>query len=93
MERQTEITIEPKHFGGIHPAPDLSTVKVRIDGAPAKVVEAKPKMIKMKAPPEDEGDGPWSIVVTKDDDKTFLRVLDLKYDPETKTFSVKPQHA
>ena len=45
----------------------------------------------MKAPPE--GDGPWTIVVTTEDEQDSLGVLDLDYDPENGTFDVKQREA
>ncbi len=45
-----------------------------IDGAPADV-RAKADLMKVNAPPE--GDGPWAIVVTTEDEKTLLGILEL----------------
>ena len=44
------------------------------------MTDAKADLIKVKAPPE--GDGPWTIVLTTQDEKTVLGVFDLNYDPE-----------
>ena len=64
-------------------------VKVLIAWEPADITDAKAGFIKVKAPPE--GNGPWSIVVTTPDEKIFLDVLDLYYDPTIETFSVKKE--
>jgi hypothetical protein len=104
VARQTEFAIEHGRLGD--PEPDLgltekdlrflddqhkTRVKVLIDGATADVTDAKADLIKVKAPPE--GDGPWAIVLTTQDEKTVLGVFDLNYDPKKGTFEVKQQEA
>jgi len=104
MARQTEFAIEHGRLAG--PEADLgltekdlrfvddqnkARVKALIDGAPADVTEANAALIKVKAP--SHGEGPWSIVVTTQDEKIVLDVLELHYDPKSETFEVKQQEA
>ena len=101
MPRDKEFTIVLKELGD--PEPDLGlnkdnlkfadnqkqVVQVLIDGEPADVTydDKKPDSIKVKAPTK--GEGPWTIVVSTQDEKTILSVLELSLKGDS--FGAKQQ--
>src|ERR1700759_666652 len=89
MPRPNEITIERHLLEGPEPFPDLARVKALIDGAPAEVTDITAESIKVRAPPQ--GEGPWTIDVTANDETFVLGVLRSSYDAPNETFRVKQQ--
>jgi hypothetical protein len=89
MPQEIEITVQRDELGGLEAAPDLTDVKVLINGAVANRIGAERDAITVKALLAD--DGPWIILLTTPDGKKLLHALDLNFDPESETFNVKLQ--